>query len=140
MSFRKIIFVLLLIFFLVPTNGEERFVLYTTAQRTMADIGGFCGRNPDVCEKVAGAFDGILRKLKTTASSIEDMLQDAGIAAPRGSRVGAYPAFDDGQDGYRRDLRRDTTSSLTRDMSDTLTSGDKSPAWKGPQRLSSRIR
>lgn len=132
MSFWKIVFVLLLIFFLVPTNGEERFELYTTAQRTVADIGGFCGRNPDVCEKVSGAFEGILRKLKSTATSIEDMLHEAGIGARRGSYGGEYPAYDDGQGGYRRDLRTDTTSSLT---SDTLTSDDKSPAWKGPERL-----
>ncbi len=135
MSFRKILLIVLVIFLLVPTNGEERFAFYTTAQRTVADIGGFCGRNPDVCEKVAGAFDGVLRKLKSTASSIEDMLQDAGIGAPRGSYGVEHPAYDDGRDGYRRDLRRDTTSSMTPHTSDTLTRADKSPAWKGPERL-----
>ena len=80
MFFVKAAFWITVVILLLPSNGQERYALYTTAQQTVADIGGFCTRNPDVCEKTSSMASGILQKLKTTADTIEDMLRDAGIA------------------------------------------------------------
>ena len=131
MSFWKFILVLALIILLIPTNGNERFELYTVAQRTVADIGGFCRRNPDVCDKVTGAFDGIVDRLKATADSIEQMLHEAGISAGRDA-YGEFRVYGNQGYYYRNDPGGDTTSSMA---SDTLTSQDKSPDWQGPERL-----
>jgi hypothetical protein len=116
---------LLLVLFLMPTNGRESMELYTTAQRTIVDIGGFCDRNPDVCQNVANSFRRMLQKLKSATDSIENMLQDAGIGAgPRDT----YTDYEDGQGS--------PTSSVTPSpSSDTLTDTDRGLAWRGPSAI-----
>jgi hypothetical protein len=129
MSFVKAAFWIAVILLLMPSNAQERFELYSTAQRTIADIGGFCVRNPDICERTSAAASGIVHKLKSTADTIEDMLRDAGIGAERTRR--------NDRDGYDRErhgaLRTPsevrTTSSVS---SDTLTAADLRPKWRGP--------
>jgi hypothetical protein len=118
----KSAFIVLLVLFLFPSNGQESFLLYTTAQRTITDLAGFCDRNPDVCENVANAFQRMLEKLKSATDSIEYMLQDAGIGAgPQDN----YTGYEDGQGS--------PTSSLTPSpSSDTLTDTDRGLSWRGP--------
>jgi hypothetical protein len=114
----------LLVLFLLPSDGKESFALYATAQRTLADIGGFCDRNPDVCENVSNALHRMLLKLKSATDSIEDMLQDAGI----GGRQNDYTGYEGGQEP--------PTSSLTPSPStDTLTERDRGQTWRGPRAL-----
>jgi len=132
MSFLKIALIILAVFLLVPANGEQRAAFYTTVQRTIADIGGFCGRNPDVCDNVSSAFDGLLQKLESAAHSVEDMLHEAGIGARRDYDRGEYPGYHYDHEtnrSYRSSFRSDTTSSMS---ADTLTSDDRTPAWHGP--------
>lgn len=114
----------LLVLFLLPSDGKESFALYTTAQRTIADLGGFCDRNPDVCENITNAFQRMLQKLKSATDSIEHMLQDAGIGGPSET----YTDYEDGQGS--------PTSSLTPSpSSDTLTDQDRGQAWRGPNAI-----
>lgn len=131
MSFLKAAFWIAVILLLLPTNGQERFTLYATAQRTIADIGGFCTRNPDVCENVSASFRGLLGKLKSTTDSIEDMLQETGIGVKRPPADDQYSAYEASSPYRRAGLRTATTSSVP---SDTLTAEDKRPRWHGPDR------
>lgn len=127
MFFVKAGFWILVIILLLPSNGQERYDLYATAQRTVADIGSFCTRNPDVCEKTSSAASGALNKLKTAAESIEDMLRDAGIGARREIKDDA-PQDRERQGQLDGDPRM-TTSSMA---GNTLKPDDLRPSWRGP--------
>ena len=131
MSFVKAAFWIVVILLLMPTNAQERYDLYSTAQRTIADISGFCYRNPDVCERTSAAAQGIVEKLKNTASTIEDMLRETGIGADR------QPQRRDEREYYDRQrhgaLRSPASVGSTSSLSaDTLTPEDLRPAWRGP--------
>ncbi len=129
MFFVKAGFWILVIILLLPSNGQERYELYATAQRTVADIGSFCTRNPDVCEKTSSAASGMLNKLKTAADSIEDMLRDAGIGARREIKDND-PQYRERQGQLDGDSRMTTSS-----MPGTLTPNDLRPSWRGPGRI-----
>jgi Family of unknown function (DUF5330) len=129
MFFVKAAFWIMIIILLLPSNGQERFEFYDTAQRTISDIGGFCGRNPDVCEKTSAMFGGVVQKLRTTAEMIEDVLRDAGIASRR-EETGQGPAVRGRQGRLDDDDPNITpTSSMA---GDTLTGDDLRPSWYGP--------
>ena len=131
MFFVKTAFWIFLILLLLPSNGQEKFEFYSTAERTIADIGGFCKRNPDVCEKTSAMAGGVIQKLRTTAEMIEDVLRDAGIGARR-EQTGEQP--------YTRERhgRLDTDPNMTATSSmpgDTLTRDDLGVSWRGPGRI-----
>ncbi|NJM35255.1 MAG: DUF5330 domain-containing protein [Rhodomicrobium sp.] len=132
MSFVKAAFIVLLILLLLPTNGQERYALYTAAQRTAADIGGFCTRNPDVCDMVKSAFVNIGHKIKRTTESIEEMIHESGIGADPGRLYERQPAYRQQQGSAPSDPKTATTSSLSRD---TLTMQDREPVWRGPGKI-----
>ena len=132
MSFVKAGFWVFLIILLLPTNGQERYQLYAAAQRTVSDIGGFCTRNPDVCQLVSSEVQDLGRKLKSTANSIEDMLRQTGIAAERAQPYDQGPADHEHQGALDTVPGTATTSSLS---NDTLTTEDLNPAWHGPGKI-----
>lgn len=112
-----------LLLLVLPSNGEQRAATFMNVQRTLADIGGFCTRNPDVCDNVVSAFRGMGQKLGSTANMIESMLYEAGIGADRAQIRQPLSDFDS-SDGPM------TTSSLG--AQDTLSSDDRYPDWQGP--------
>ncbi len=132
MFFVKTAFWIFLIILLLPSNGQEKFEFYAVAERTVADIGGFCTRNPDVCEKTSGMVEGVLQKLRTTAEMIEDVLRDSGIAAPRREQASDRPVYPERHGQLDGDPNMTATSSMP---GDTLTSEDLRPAWQGPGRI-----
>lgn len=131
MFFLKAAFWIVVILLLLPTDGQDRYALYTAAQRTISDIGGFCARNPEVCDMVSSAADNVGRKLQTATDSIEDMLRDAGIGVERSAPLDSDPAYHD-RHGAARSGDRTTTSSVP---GDTLTPMDRAHAWNGPGKL-----
>ncbi len=128
MSFVRVVLLVVLVLLLLPSNNEQRFEFYSTAQRTLADLGGFCTRNPDVCENVSAAFQGILDKLKSSTESVEDMLRDAGIAQQQEEYTSGY----EHQTSRHENLR---STVAPRGAEDTLTSSDRRPSWRGPNPL-----
>lgn len=120
-------FAVMLVLFLLPSNGQDRMELYTTAQRTIADLGGFCDRNPDVCEKVSASFYRLLQKLKSATNSIEDMLRETGIGAERPPQ----------EDYSGNGAEGAPTASLNPAglSTDTLTDEDRDHGWRGPSDL-----
>jgi hypothetical protein len=129
MSLGKVLFFVVLVLLLIPSNSEQRYDLYVTAQRTVSDVGNFCTRNPDICEKVKSAIYGALQKLKSGSDSIEDMLRDVGVGGENSQSDTGY------SDGYQRQssvsekISSDPTSSLS---NDTLTFRDRQSPWRGP--------
>ncbi len=131
MSFLKAVLLIMLVLLLMPSNSEEKYALYATAQRTIADIGGFCTRNPDVCERVSSGFKGIGQKLITTTDSIEGMLRDAGIGRePKSMHERDFDRYD--RQSAVHSIRPAATPSP---LNDTLTPKDRNPEWRGPDRM-----
>ncbi len=132
MFFVKAAFWIVLIILLLPGSGQEKFELYVAAERTISDLGAFCKRNPDVCEKTSSMVDGVLHKLRTTTEMIEQALRDTGIGARR-EQMDEQPGH--GERHGRRD-DDDPNMTATSGMSgDTLTSDDLRPTWYGPGRI-----
>ncbi len=132
MFFVKAAFWIVLIILLLPGSGQEKFELYVAAERTISDIGAFCQRNPDVCEKTSSMVDGVIQKLRSTTEIIEEALRDTGIGARR-EQTGEQPVSGErhGQlDGDDPDMT--AASSMS---GDTLTSEDLGPTWHGPGRI-----
>ncbi|WP_125461691.1 MULTISPECIES: DUF5330 domain-containing protein [Rhodomicrobium] len=132
MFFVKAAFWMTVVLLLLPSNGQERYELYATVQRTAADIGSFCTRNPEVCEKTSSIASGFVQKLKNTAQTIEDMLRETGIASRRHEQSSLDPARYPRHKGWGGDAGVSSTSSLN---GDTLTSEDLRPRWRGPGRI-----
>jgi Family of unknown function (DUF5330) len=131
MFFVKTAFWIFLILLLLPSNGQEKFEFYSTAERTIADIGGFCQRNPDVCDKTSAMAQGVMQKLRTTTGMIEDALRDAGIGARR-EQTGDQP-YDRERHGQ---LDNDSNMAATSAMpADALTAEDLRVSWHGPGRI-----
>jgi len=131
MFFVKAAFWIVLIILLLPSNGQEKFELYVAAERTISDIGGFCKRNPDVCEKTSAMAAGVVQKLRTTAEMIEEALRDAGIGAPR-EQTGEQPVSRERHGQLDDDPNMTASSSMS---GDTLTSEDLRSSWHGPGRI-----
>lgn len=128
MFFVRTAFWIVLIIILLPSNGQERFEIYSTAERTISDIGGFCQRNPDVCERTSAMVGDVVQKLRTSAEMIEDVLRDAGIGARR-EQTGEAPDPHERHGQIEGDPRVTAASSTS---PDTLTSQDLRPSWQGP--------
>ncbi len=131
MFFVKAAFWIVLIILLLPSNGQEKFELYVAAERTISDIGGFCKRNPDVCEKTSSMVDGVVQKLRTTTEIIEQALRDSGIGARR-EQTGEQPDSRERHGRIGDDPNMTGASSMS---GDTLTSEDLRPTWHGPGRI-----
>ena len=125
----KAAFWIVLIILLLPSSGQEKFELYAAAERTISDIGAFCQRNPDVCEKTSSMVDGVVQKLRTTTELIEQALRDSGIGARR-EETGEQPAS--AQRHGQLDNGDPTMTSSSGMSTDTLTSEDVRPSWRGP--------
>lgn len=132
MFFVKAAFWIVLIMLLLPSNGQEKFELYSAAERTISDIGGFCKRNPDVCEKTSSMVDGIVQKLRNTTEMIEETLRDVGIGVRR-EQTGERPVSHERHGQHDDDDPNMTASSSV--SGDTLTSEDVRPSWRGPGRI-----
>ncbi len=124
MFFVRAAFWIFLILLLMPTNDKEKLDFYTAAGRTVSDLGSFCDRNPQVCEKTAALFETIIHKMRTAAEILEDMVRSTGPG------------------GNPRERRRDADmqgvsstgaiSSTAAVSQQTLRPDDLQPAWRGP--------
>lgn len=126
MFFVRAAFWIFLILLLMPTSDKEKSNFYVAAGRTVSDLGGFCTRNPDVCNQTTAIFDMIVRKIQNTVQFIEDAIS---TDAPPG--YGEHERVSDprARRGALNDARIAPASSTTHD---TLRPDDRSPNWRGP--------
>ena len=150
MSFIKIALWGGVILLLLPSNGGQRFALYDSAKKTVADVASFCERNPDVCTNAIAVVDGIGDKLNSTAGAIENVLHELGIAADRTELQEArlvadrpeQPRHYKAKISYDRlpshepvvdlDPLEDAETTSSYYVQDTLTADDLQPEWGGP--------
>lgn len=125
MFFVRAAFWILLVVLLMPSNSQEKLAFYGTAERTIQDVGGFCTRNPDVCDNTTSIFQAIIHKIGTTAEMLEDMIRQAGLEKDPRIIEEERP----GRQGAVLTDRNMSTASVT---NDTLTTIDRDPSWRGP--------
>lgn len=134
MFFVRAAFWIFLILLLMPTSDKEKSAFYTAASRTLSDVGGFCTRNPDVCDSTGAIFESLVRKMRNTVELLEDMVK------PDDDRPStAMPRHNESehrrQRGASQDRERERGGNLapaaTRSQN-TLRPDDLRPAWRGP--------
>lgn len=127
--FRWGILLLIIVTLFIPKSDDGRLMIYSIAERTASDVGGFCSRNREVCDDVSSAFHGLLDRLNSATESIEDMLKDAGIGTGRHHSLETYSAIRNREQRLRGDFDSTATHSF---RDDTLTGDDRRPNWRGP--------
>lgn len=127
MFFVRAAFWIFLILLLMPTSDKEKSDFYVAAGRTVSDLGGFCTRNPDVCNQTTAIFDMVVRKIRNTVQLIEDAISTDSSEGPPG-----YGAHDRGDPKLRRGAMNDARMAPASDTHDTLRPDDRSPDWRGP--------
>jgi hypothetical protein len=128
MFFVRAAFWIFLILLLVPTSDREKADFYGAAGRTISDLGGFCTRNPDVCNQTTAIFDMVVRKIRNTVRIIEDAIRTDSSDDSTG-----YGAHERGNDPRaRRGALNDAHMAPASDRQDTLRPEDRSPDWRGP--------
>jgi len=142
MFFVRAAFWIFLILLLMPTNDREKSDFYTAAGRTLSDLGDFCTRNPDVCDKTTSIFSTILRKIHAAVQSIDQAIggDEAGADRDDGRHPGYTtrertppdPRAHRGALGDARMAPTSSTSSTASGSQNTLKPDDLAPAWRGP--------
>lgn len=61
---------------LVPLDRESQQVLYQVARSTLNDLGGFCGRNPDVCARGGKVWEQFTTKAEVAGQLVVDMVKE----------------------------------------------------------------
>jgi hypothetical protein len=140
MFFVRAAFWIFLILLLMPTNDKEKADFYTTASRTLSDLGSFCTRNRDVCDSTGAIFEGLLRKVRTTVDLLEDMVRPE----PPRANAGPPPRRNESEHRPQRGANRDRwersdggerggmIASTASRSQNTLRPDDMRPAWRGP--------
>jgi Family of unknown function (DUF5330) len=126
----RLAFWILVICLLLPGPPQDNQKLLVSAQKTVADVRGFCGRNPDVCADARVAMTSMLAKLKNGADFLQAWLaQDAA----KGTEAGRlYPQQPAPPYPPRAPAGADQPIQIVPRWGDSLNSSDKEPPWRGP--------
>jgi len=75
-------FWLTVIVLLIPTDGEQQQKLYGMAQTAVADIRGFCVRNPETCASGQVAVDALVQKAQYGAHMVHSLANGKPVTFP----------------------------------------------------------
>lgn len=129
----RLAFWILVICLLLPGPPQDNRRLLSSAEQTVSDVRGFCGRNPQVCEDARITMTAMLTKLKNGAEIIQAWVKpDAAKGAAAGGMYAQQPAPEDGRsasDGLGEAPR------VAPRWNDDLSPSDKEAPWRGPAPL-----
>jgi hypothetical protein len=132
----RLAFWLLLIVLLLPSTHDDNRRLINSASRTVDDVRGFCGRNPDVCETARLVAAALLHKAQNGAEMVSIWIGGGGNGEPPakdGARLA--PAHEAAPASPLRTL---IPKAVWRD---TLDEADRRAPWQGPapDRVNARL-
>ncbi len=109
-------FWLSLFILLLPTDEQDKRVVYSNAEAVVSDLHTFCTRNPDVCEASKSAAHTFSLKAKFAAKMLMDFWNEkaGSTIVPASDWANRRPSF----------FRRSAQNSLT--------SEDMRPSWSIP--------
>jgi hypothetical protein len=128
--FLRLAFWLLVICLLLPGGPQDSHRIVSSAQKTVADMRGFCARNPDVCEDARSAMTVMLAKLKNGADLLQSWLSPNGSKGSRPS--GLYPNMPAPAEPPSAPKGGNQPMQIVPRWGDSLNQSDKVPPWHGP--------
>jgi hypothetical protein len=129
-------FWIMLICLLLPGSREDNRRLIASAGKTVADVRGFCGRNPDVCDDARTMMTTLLSRLRSGTELLQVWLADEGkkdqtrIGEPLEEGNAHEPRVQDS--GYPP---QSTSPRPTPQWRDSLGPADRQMPWRGPAGL-----
>lgn len=129
----RLAFWILVICLLLPGQPQDNQRLINSAERTMNDVRGFCGRNPGVCEDARILMTSFLTKLKSGAELMQSWLaKDEAKGADAGAMFSGQPA-PEASEPAPKDAGQSPLAPPK--WQDSLSAADKEVPWRGPSRL-----
>lgn len=126
----RLAFWVLVICLLLPGAPQDSQRIVTSAQKTVADMRGFCARNPDVCEDARATMTVMLAKLKNGADLLQAWLSPSGGKSSR--QGGLYPSMPAPAEPPSAPRGYDRPVQIVPRWGDSLNHSDRVPAWRGP--------
>ena len=121
----RLTFWIVLICLLLPGTGDDNQRLVRSAEKTVADVRGFCQRNPDVCEDMRISMTSMLVKLKNGAELVQSWLTENASQPGDGASRGI------GKSG----AKNGEPVQLVPKWQDSLGPSDRREPWHGPSAL-----
>ena len=126
----RLAFWILVICLLLPGAPQDNQRILTSAQRTVADVRGFCARNPDVCNDARSSMTIMLAKLKSGVDLLQTWLSRN---APKPHGGGAmFPSTPAPANPPPAPGGYDQPIQIAPGWSDSLSKSDRAPPWHGP--------
>mgnify|MGYP005837606369 CR=1 FL=1 len=125
----RLAFWLLVIVLLLPSSEEDNKRLIDTAERTVDDLRGFCGRNPDVCESARTATSALLQKVQNGVEMLETWMNGSGEAKEDKNADRLDPPA---QGIEPRGANPAAPLTVRPRWQDTLNEADRQMEWRGP--------
>ncbi len=125
----RLAFWLFLIILLLPSTHEDNQRLISSAEKTVDDLGGFCHRNPDVCDTVRSGAASLLQKVQNGVAMVEIWLGSSETPDAGEKETDRLSSSVDTAPGG------DPSSPLTvlePRWQNNLTEADRSIPWQGP--------
>ena len=69
-------FWLVLLILLIPTDGEQQKKMYDMAQTAVADVSGFCVRNPETCDSGQYVINALVQKAQFGAHMVQSLVNE----------------------------------------------------------------
>ena len=125
----RLAFWILVICLLLPGPSQDNQRLLNSAQKTVADVRGFCGRNPDVCNDARVSMTVLLAKMKSGADFLQTWLaQDAA----KGREPGRLYPYQPAPANPPLPSGADQPIQIVPRWGDSLNQADRDPPWRGP--------
>ena len=126
----RLAFWILVICLLLPGEPQDNQRILTSAQRTVADVRGFCARNPDVCNDARSSMTIMLAKLKSGVDLLQTWLS-RNAPKPRGGGA-MFPSTPAPANPPPAPGGYDQPIQIAPGWSDSLSKSDRAPPWHGP--------
>ena len=138
----RLTFWIMVVCLFLPSSREDNKRLISSAEKTVDDVRGFCGRNPQVCDDARAMTTSIISRLKSGTELLQNWLSSSDknnhnrtseadpssdLPSPPAEPVVRYQSSD-----YPA---QQTVTKVAPQYRDSLNPMDKQVPWQGPSRL-----